>query len=454
MTVDESHMNTELEYIFKNSEIDQKSYDKYSLVQIKYIKIILDYVNTLKEKAKQKEINDSSIKICIAENEEKKTEYSNIINKSDLESILNEINTTDNEGININEEKLKELENKSLEQLLKEIYDNNLINTKSLIDCFISKNYNKIFTNVFTILQSLEKEQILNISQQELISKLSLNEITINEFKDYLLLTKYKQYMKKYNSNKSVIPSLLNLLNNNRWDSFSITKHLELEKEKKIKKILMINDTIFVLDDENIKIYSYKYSELIQTLESRFDNMILNNKKKEIIAKLDLSDFVIFFDANTLLDKKYFFSNSNGKKLNLETSDNKIIMSGSNEIYIYSKYKDIYVLEKIMNVENPSNIYQFDINSIIIISGKNANELYQYSIKDYNLIQYKTNINKDLVKINDDIIISYRSDIFNNSYFNLLNSKTLKTEFSFKIIGEITTIKSIENNFIMIGTNE
>ena len=97
-------MNTELEYIFKNSEIDQKSYDKYSLVQIKYIKIILDYVNILKEKAKQKEINDSSIKICIAENEEKKTEYSNIINKSDLESILNEINTTDNEGININEE--------------------------------------------------------------------------------------------------------------------------------------------------------------------------------------------------------------------------------------------------------------------------------------------------------------------------------------------------------------
>ena len=276
-------MNTELEYIFKNSEIDQKSYDKYSLVQIKYIKVILDYVNILKEKAKQKEINDSSIKICIAENEEKKTEYSNIINKSDLESILNEINTTDNEGININEEKLKELENKSLEQLLKEIYDNNLIDTKSLIDSFISKNYNKIFANVFTILQSLEKEKIMNISQQELISKISLNDITINEFKDYLLLTKYKQYMKKYNSNKSVIPSLLNSLNNNRWDSFSITKHLELEKEKKIKKILMINDTIFVLDDENIKIYSYKYSELTQTLESRFDNMILNNKKKKLL---------------------------------------------------------------------------------------------------------------------------------------------------------------------------
>ena len=64
---------------------------------------------------------------------------------------------------------------------------------------------------------------------------------------------------------------------------FSITKQLELEKEKKIKKILMINDTIFVLDDENIKIYSYKYSELIQTLESRFDNMILNNKKKKLL---------------------------------------------------------------------------------------------------------------------------------------------------------------------------
>jgi len=88
MTVDESHMNIELEYIFKNSEIDEKSYDKYSLVQIKYIKVILDYVNILKEKAKQKEINDSSIKICIAENEEKKSEYTDITNKKDLKLIF------------------------------------------------------------------------------------------------------------------------------------------------------------------------------------------------------------------------------------------------------------------------------------------------------------------------------------------------------------------------------
>jgi len=54
----------------------------------------------------------------------------------------------------------------------------------------------------------------LNISQEEFIKKISLDEITINEFRDYLLLTKYKKYMKKYDSNKSFISSLLNFLNN------------------------------------------------------------------------------------------------------------------------------------------------------------------------------------------------------------------------------------------------
>jgi len=119
----------------------------------------------------------------------------------------------------------------------------------------------------------------------------------------------------------------------------------------------MINKIIAVLDEECIKIYSNKNLELIQTLEGRFDKMILNNKKDEIIAKLDLSNYAIFINISSLNGKKYFFANSNGKKLGIETSDGKIIMNGSYEIYIYSKYKDIYILEKILNLENPLNIY-------------------------------------------------------------------------------------------------
>ena len=215
----------------------------------------------------------------------------------------------------------------------------------------------------------------------------------------------------------------------------------------------MINNIIAVLDEESIKIYNHKYSELTQTLENKYDKMILNNKKTEIIAKLDLSNYAIFIDCSTLYDKKYFFSNSNGKKLGIQTFDEKIIMSGSYEIYIYSKYKDIYVLEKIINLENPLNIYQFDINSIVIITGKQANNLFQYSTNNYNLIKYKANINGELVKINNDIIISYTSDNFNNSFLNLLHSKTFKIILSFKIKGKINSIKYVENNTILIGTN-
>jgi hypothetical protein len=80
--------------------------------------------------------------------------------------------------------------------------------------------------------------------------------------------------MKKYNSNKSFIPSLLNYLNNKKYDSFAITKKLDLQQEKKIKSIIMTNDIIAALDEDSIKIYSYKYSELTKTLEDKFDNMI------------------------------------------------------------------------------------------------------------------------------------------------------------------------------------
>ena len=129
-------------------------------------------------------------------------------------------------------------------------------------------------------------------------------------------------------------------------------------------------------------------------------------------------------------------------------------MSGSYEIYIYSEYKDIYILEKILNLENPLNIYQFDTNSIFIKAGKQSEDLYQYSLNDYNLIKYKANINAELVKINNDLIISYKNEHFNNSFLNLLNYKILETKYSFKIQGTIRAIKSIENNAIMIGTDE
>ena len=181
--------------------------------------------------------------------------------------------------------------------------------------------------------------------------------------------------------------------------------------------------------------------------------MILNNKKTEIIAKLYLSNYAVFIDCSSINNKKYIFANSNGRKLCIQTSDEKIFMSGNYDINIYSKYKDIYVLQKIINFENPLKIYQFDTNSIVIIDEKQANNLYQYSTNDYNLIKYKANINGELVKINNDIIISYRSDYFNNSFLNLLNSKTFKTLFSFKIKGEIKSIKSVKNNTILIGTN-
>ena len=89
-------------------------------------------------------------------------------------------------------------------------------------------------------------------------------------------------------------------------------------------------------------------------------------------------------------------------------------MSGGYEIYIYSKYKDIYILKKILNILNSTKFYQFDPNSIIIKAGKENDKIYdEYSTSDFNLIRHKRNIKGELIKIYFFLIL-----ILKNIYFH------------------------------------
>ena len=217
---------------------------------------------------------------------------------------------------------------------------------------------------------------------------------------------------------------------------------------------MIINEKIAVLDEDGLKVYNSKNSELLQNLKFNFDNVILSVKHDYIIGKVTGDNFAIFINSSTLINKKKYFSNSFSKKLEIETFDGKIIMIGSYEIYIYSKYKNIYVLTKILNILNTARIYQFDDNSLIIKTDKE--QIYEYSTKDYKLIKYRIFEIGELTKINNNIIISHKNilSIYKEpikSFIQLIDAKNFENLWTYETDNIITFIKRVNNEMLLIG---
>ena len=215
---------------------------------------------------------------------------------------------------------------------------------------------------------------------------------------------------------------------------------------------MRINDKIAVLDEESLKFYHTQSLDLIVNLELNF-NKIIKLQDGNIMGKSTNDNYAIIINTLNLKNKKKFLSNSFSKNLEIETSDEKIILSGEYELYIYSKFNDIYVLLKIINKIKTTNIYQFENNSIIIkLENK---DIYEYSLKDFDLIKFKNNEDGDLIKLNENLLISHKyhknfADLPINSIVKLINAKTFEN-ISIYETDVITSIKVLDNDKLLVG---
>lgn len=333
---------------------------------------------------------------------------------------------------------INENENKNLEELIKGIDNNNKINIKALLDNFENNGFYKIiFKNVYDLLNNIIGNKTnLDLNVDELLDKMGNNKKIKTEFKDFLFFSK----------------ELLYFYDNNILKEYSVIKNKELN-EKKIYNVMIINDKLAVLDEESIKFYNIQSLDLIANLEFNFGNKIIKLKDGNIMGKSTNDNYAIIINPLNLENKKKIFSNSFSKNLEIETSDEKIILSGQYDLYIYSKFKDIYVLIKIINKINTSNVYQFEKNSIIIkLENK---DIYEYSLKDFDLIKFKNNEDGDLIKVNENLLISHKyqknlTGLPKLSIVKLINAKTFENIFIYET-DVITSMKVLDNDKLIIG---
>ena len=215
---------------------------------------------------------------------------------------------------------LKDIETKSLEELLKETYVDNKIDIKKLLENFLINKYDEKYTNINDLFKKIISDNTnLILSIEEFLEKISSNDKYKNEFKDYLLLIKKEDYLKEHKK---------------KPESYKIIKNIKLDDINNIYSFIVINDIIAVLVDDNLRFYNSKTLELIQNLKFNFGNKIIKLKQGNIIGKIADNNYAIFINPSNLTNKKKYFSNFNGKTLGTETYDEKIILIGNYELYI------------------------------------------------------------------------------------------------------------------------
>ena len=234
--------------------------------------------------------------------------------------------------------------------------------------------------------------------------------------------------------------------------SYTIVKNNKIDDIIKIYNIIIINNIIAVLVEDGLRFYNLVTLELVLNLNLKFGNNIIKLKDGNIIGKVVDDNYALIINPSNLNYKKKYFCNSNSRALGTETQDEKIMLVGTYELYIYSKFNDIYVLTKIINILNTSTIYKFQTNSIIIQTSKD--QLYEYSVNDFNLLKYKNYEPGELYYLKENEIISHHQNkknlISTDTKLSLINSETFEEKITYKIDKIITSIKILNKEELLI----
>lgn len=386
-----------------------------------------------------------------------------IIKRENIEKeIINLKELNDDEIINKSPE-MKDIENKSLKELLLQYFDSEQINLSKIIYKFEKYGHYKDFKNIYLLLKNL-LGNFINMSYgiDEFLEKIQ-NEEAKTELKNYIILSKKKQCIKEYKSKISNLSKIKSYLNETNSKKYQIIKKIKIDNENQdediyIEDVLLCDDIIVLLiSEKGLKLYDLKSGELIQFLQFNIEKKILKLKSGEIMGKIKYKNYSIFINPKTLLTKKKFFSLSERSHLVTETSDEKIIMI-SDEVEIYSKINEIYILTYIISHLFVYDVYQINPNSIIVKFDND--KVCLYSLNDYKIIKYFNHQREDFQALDENRLISYYNINNNNgspigSKIDILNSKTYEIMHGFETkdgyLKHINELRMLKNGKILIG---
>lgn len=221
-----------------------------------------------------------------------------------------------------------------------------------------------------------------------------------------------------------------------------------------VETILGLNDRIVVQNSNDLCFYDCKTYSLINKMNYHFDSDIKKTKDGYIIGKHNWTNKVIFIDPKKIIAKEKYFIKSDRATITHVCSNDSIIMVDRiedtlayEETYIYSKYKDIYVLVRILHERFFSAL---DISPNLFMA-KGREGIYVYSVNNFDLcLKFKKSDYKNIINIDEYKLLAYK---WQKDCIDILDIKSLNIVSSFQT-KKFLEIKKINNKNIILSRND
>lgn len=307
-----------------------------------------------------------------------------VLTKEDIEKNLEKCN------------KLKEIDNKNIEDIFKILFPDSKVNVEEILNELKKYDYNKNFQNIYkyflNILEEINKNNSndngdfnYNYDLGKIFDEISKNEELKNEFKIFLFLIIKDQKENIPNLNKGLEYINQNILSKNLIEGKVPIPNIYIDTD--IYYILALDDKFAVQTEKYLSFYDIKSKELIQKMKYKSNNAIIL-KKGDILAKYEKNNYCLLIEPISLKSSKFYFTYSCGNFLTCETYDEKIMMNNQyGRIAVYSKINNIYTLIKYFE-RKFSYLYLYNENILFLAYD---DILYQYSYKcyDFQLMKFK-----------------------------------------------------------------
>jgi hypothetical protein len=443
LQIDEHHMKTELEYLLKNIDTSELDLNDLNIEQ-KYQKLVKLYINKL---------NGIEDNIWKKYNHKFRDIYFIINKRATIHLIYdkNKIELEKKRILNLSEGELfEEFLNKLLP--LGKIYLLRLyieeVNEFYQTHLIPSYYYKRISHHIDDYPQ--KHRELPNIDKKTLmekIKKLRGNEDFKKFCRDFMItfadivVTEDKTIEKKLEINQFE-QNKVNLDSN------------KIDLAQPITTIIGLDDRIVVQNADGLYFYDCNTYSLINKMNYHFNSKIIKTNDGYIIGKNKWTNKVTFVEPKKLTLKEKYFIKSDYATITHVCSNDTIIMVNNlenslayEETLIYSKYKDIYVLSRII-YERFLKVYDIGPN---LLMAKGVDGQYVYSINnfDYCLKFKKANYHK-IITVDEHKLLAYD---WKKESIDILDTKSLNVISSFNT-RKFLKIKKINNKNIILSRDD
>lgn len=228
----------------------------------------------------------------------------------------------------------------------------------------------------------------------------------------------------------------------------------KIDLTQPITTILGLDDRIVVQNANGLYFFDCNTYSLINKINYHFNFEIRKTNEGYIIGKNKWTNKVTFVEPKKLTLKEKYFLKSDYATITHVCSNDTIIMVNNledslayEETLIYSKYKDIYVLSRII-YERFLKVYDISPN-LLMVKGEDGQ--YVYSVNNFDLcLKFKKAKYHNIITVDEHKLLVYD---WKKESIDILDTKSLNVISSFNT-RKFLEIKKINNKNIILSRDD